>query len=95
MKLLGVGVLELICGRPTLALTSALVTRPNNYEQHKQYEKNKKKKAKRAAGIEGQVATLRESLTTQIDTLDTAAMKRARKDVKEKTTERNQNKSAA
>ena len=30
--------LELVCGRPTLALSSALVIQKNNYEQQKQNE---------------------------------------------------------
>ena len=42
----------------------------------------RKQKAKRAAGIEGQVTTMLESRTRQIDTIDTKAMKRARKNKK-------------
>ena len=51
------GVLELVCGRPTLALRSALVHRRNNYELQKQLRTTKtkrikhKQKAKRAAGL--------------------------------------------
>ena len=37
-----------------------------------------KQKAKRAAGIEGQVATMLKSHTGQIDTTDTTTMKQAR-----------------
>ena len=57
-------------------------TRYNNYEQEKQNEQNKRK-AKRSAGIEGQVATLLELHTRQVYTVDATAIKRARKTEKE------------
>ena len=41
-----------------------------------------KRKAKRAAGIEGQVATMLELHTIQVDTVDTTTIKRARKNEK-------------
>ena len=41
-------------------------------------------KAKRAAGIEGQVATMLKSHTREMDTTDTAAMKRYKKKKKKK-----------
>ena len=44
IKLLGGVGLELACGRPTLALSSALVHQKNNYEQQKQNESNISKK---------------------------------------------------
>ena len=65
--------LKLVCGRPTLPLVLLWFTRQNNYEQQKQNELNEQK-AKRAAGIEGQVATMLKSHTRQIDT---TAIKRA------------------
>ena len=42
-----------------------------------------KRKAKRAAGIEGQVATMLELHTRQIDTVDITAINRARKNEKD------------
>ena len=57
-------------------------TRYNKYEQEKQNEENKRK-AKRAAGIEGQVATMLELHTRQVYTVDATAIKRARKNEKE------------
>ena len=56
-------------------------TRYNHYEQKKRIKH--KRKAKRAAGIEGQVATMLELHTRQVDTVDTIAIKRARKNEKE------------
>ena len=51
---------------------------------HNKNKTNKphKQKAKRAAGIEGQVATMLETHTRQIDTRDAKAMKRAKKNDK-------------
>ena len=43
-----------------------------------------KQKAKRAAGIEGQVARMLKSHTRHIDTIDTTAKKRAKKNMKKK-----------
>ena len=80
--------LELVCGRPALALDSAFglpdkTTTNNNNKTNKTQTSTKltkhKQKAKRAAGIEGQMATMLKSHTRQIDTIDTTAMKRARK----------------
>ena len=72
IKLLGRGGgAKLVCGRPTLALSSVLV------HQTKQL-RTTKRKAKEAAGVEGQVATVLESHNRQIDTKDTIAIKRAR-----------------
>ena len=77
--------LELVCGRPTLALGSALVYQTKQLWTTKKKPKRikHKQKAKRAAGIEGQVATMLISHTVQIDTTDITAMKRARKNEKE------------
>ena len=59
-------------------------------------KKNKhKRKAKRAAGFEWQVATMVGLHTRLIDTTDTTTMKRARIKMKKKITKRRQNKSAA
>ena len=52
--------------------------------KHKTIKHRQKQKAKRVAGIEGQVATMLESYTRQTDTLDTTAMKRTRKRIKKK-----------
>ena len=43
-----------------------------------------KRETKRAAGIGGQVATMLELHTRQVDTVDTTAVKRTRKNEKEK-----------
>ena len=56
MKLPGRGLgLELVFGRPTLALDSAM---DHQIKHKKNKTKKHKQKAKRAAGIEGQVATM-------------------------------------
>ena len=76
----GGGGLEPVCGRPTIALCSALVHQKKTATSSKTLGMKRKQKAKRAAGIEGQVATMMlESHTRQIDTLDTTTTKRARK----------------
>ena len=51
-------------------------------------------KAKRAAGIKGQVATMLESHTSKTDTTDATTMKEPGKKLKKKT-KRGQNRSAA
>ena len=77
-QLLGEG-LEQVCGRPTLALVSALVHQTKQVRTTKTKRIKHKQKAKRTAGIEGQVATVLKSHTRQ---LDTTAMTRARKNEK-------------
>ena len=62
----GGGQLEPDCGRPTFALDSALV-RQTKQLQTKYKGIKHKRKANRAASIEGQVATMLESYTRQID----------------------------
>ena len=47
---------ELVCGRPTLALASALVHQTKQLRTTKTKRIKYKREAKRAAGIEGQVA---------------------------------------
>ena len=86
--------LELVCGRTTLSLVYALVHQTKQLRTTKTKRTKYKQKAKRTAGVEGQVATMQKSDTRQIDT---AAMKRARKKMKKKkrTTKRRQNRSAA
>ena len=70
------GGLELVCGRPTLALSSALVLQI----KHLQTTKTKTQtKSKAGSWIEGQVATMLKLHTRQIDTTDTKTMKRAKK----------------
>ena len=76
------GGLELVCGRPTLALASVLVHQIQQLRTRKT-KRIHERKAKRAAGIEGQVATMLELLTRQVDTVDTTRIKRARKNEKE------------
>ena len=76
------GALELVCGRPTLALASVLFHQIQQLRTRKT-KRIKQRKAKRAAGIEGQVATMLELHTKQVDTVDATAIKRARKNGKE------------
>ena len=84
------GGLELVCGRPTLALSSALVLQI----KHLQTTKTKTQtKSKAGSWIEGQVATMLKLHTRQIDTTDTTTMKRAKKN--KRTTKRRQNRIAA
>ena len=68
----GGGGLGLVCGRPTLVLGSVLVQQTKQLWTTKQIKH--KRKAKRAAGIEGQVATMLKSRTKQIGTIDTTAI---------------------
>ena len=75
----GGGGLELVCGRPTLALGSALVHQTKQLRTTNTKRIKHNQIAKREAGIEGQVATMLKSHTRQIDTTDTTAMKRGRK----------------
>ena len=66
------GGLELVCGRPTLALSSALVLRI----KHLQKNKNKTQtKSKAGSWIEGQVATMLKLHTRQIDKADTTQLR--------------------
>ena len=74
----GGAVLERVCGRPTLALDSAFVHQTKKLQTTKTKRIKYKRNAKRAASIEGQVATMLESYTRQIDTIDTT-IKRMRK----------------
>ena len=74
------GGLELVCGRPTLALASALVHQIQQLRTRKLKRIKHKRKARWAAGIGGQVATMLELHTRQVDT---TAIKRARKNEKE------------
>ena len=79
--------LELVCGRPTLALKSALVLQI----KHLQTTKNKTQtKSKAGSWIEGQVTTMLKVHTRQIEKTDTT-MKRANK----RTTKRRQNRIVA
>ena len=71
-------------GRPTLALGYAIVHQTKQLRTTKIKRIKHIQKPKRAAGIEGQVATLLESHTWQIDTIETTEMKRARKKWKKK-----------
>ena len=85
------GGLELVCGRPTLALSSALVLQIN----HLQTTKTTQTKSKAGSWIEGQVATMLKLHTRQIDTTDTTdtTMKRAK--ILKRTTKRRRNRIAA
>ena len=74
------GKLELVCGRPTLALASVLVHQIQQLRTRKTKRIKHKRKANWAAGISGQVATMLELHTRQVDT---TAIKRARKNEKE------------
>ena len=56
--------LELVCGRLTLALSSALVHRRNNYEQQNKTNKAQAK-SKADCWVEGQVATMLETHARQ------------------------------
>ena len=76
----GGGGLELVCGRPTLALASVLVHQTQQLRTRKTKRIKHKRIAKWAAGIGGQVATMLELHTRQVDT---TAIKRARKNEKE------------
>ena len=58
----GGGGLELVCGRPTLALASALVHQTKQLRTTKTKRIKHKQEAKRAAGIEGQMASMLERL---------------------------------
>ena len=69
----GVG-LELVYGRPTLTLGSALVHQTKQLQTTKTKRIKHKQKAKRAAVVEGQVATMLKSHTRQIDTIDITGM---------------------
>ena len=69
MKLLVGGGAGTYCGPPTLTLGSVLVL-----QIKQQFTTKQKGKAKRAAGIEGEVTTMLESHTIQIDTIDTTAL---------------------
>ena len=69
-------------GRPTLALLLLWFTRQTTMNNKSKLIKHKRK-AKRAAGIEGQMASMLESHTRQIATIDTTAIKRARKKIKQ------------
>ena len=81
------GGLELVCGRPTLALSSALVHRRNNFEQQKQNEKSTSKKQSGQLDWRTGGHNARNTCKT-----DTTAMKRAMKINKIK---RRQSRSAA
>ena len=70
------GGLELVCGRPTLALPSALVHQIQQLGTRKTKRIKHKRKAKWAAGIGGQVATMLELHTRQGDS---TAIERDRK----------------
>ena len=54
------GGLKLVCGRPTLALASALVLQTKQLRTTKTKQIKHKREAKRAAGIEGQVGSMLE-----------------------------------
>ena len=54
------GALELVCGRPTLALASALVHQTKHLRTTKRKRIKHKQEAKRAAGIKRQVASMPE-----------------------------------
>ena len=72
----GGGGLEIVFGRPNLALDSAFVHQRKQLQTIKTNRIKHKQKAKRAAGFEGQMATMLES---QIVTIDTTAIKWAEK----------------
>ena len=74
------GELELVCGRPTLALASVLVHQIQKLRTKKTKRIKHIRKAKWAAGIGGQVATMLELHTRQVDT---TTIKRARKNKKD------------
>ena len=74
------GGLELVYGRPTLALASVLVPQIQKLRTRKTKRIQHKRKAKWAAGIGGQVASMLELHTRQVDT---TRIKRARKNEKE------------
>ena len=61
--------LELVCGRPTLALVSALVHQKTTTNNKNKTNKTQIK-SKVGSWIEGQVATVVKSHTRQIDKLD-------------------------
>ena len=86
------GGLELVCGRPTLALSSALVLQKKTTKKltnkQKQNEQNKTK-SKAGSWIEGQVATMLESHARQTQQQWNEQCK------KKRTTKRRQNRSAA
>ena len=65
--------------RPCFCLGSPDTTTTNSKTKRIKH----KRKAKRAAGIEGQVATMLELHSIQVDTVDTTTIKRARKNEKE------------
>ena len=77
------------CGRPTLALASALVHQTKQLQTTKTNRITQKRKAKPAAGIDGQVASMLELHTRQIDTIDTTAIKRAGQKRKKRKTKNN------
>ena len=91
MRLLG-GLNQFAVDQPSPLLLLRF-TMENNYEQKKRIKH--KRKAKRAAGIEVQVASMLESHTRKIDTIDTTIIKRARKKNKYRRVKRRQNRSAA
>ena len=66
------GGLELVCGRPTLALSSALVPQRNNYEQQKQSEQKTSKK--QSGQLDWRTGDHNAIITCKTDT---TAMKRA------------------
>ena len=76
--------LELVCGPPTIALDSSLVHQTKQPQITKAKGIKHKQKAKRAADIEGQVTTMLESYTRQLDTIETTTIKRTRKKMKKK-----------
>ena len=69
----GRGGLEPVCGRPTLALDSVLVHQTKQLQTTQTKRIKHKQKAKRADGIEGQVATTLESYTRQIDIMTSSS----------------------
>ena len=75
----GGGGLKLVCGRPTLDFGSTLVHQPKQLRTTKTKRIKRKQIAKRATGIEGQVATMLESHTRQTDAIDTTTMKEPEK----------------
>ena len=79
----GGGGLELVCGRPNVALGLAFLHQTKQLETAKTIRIKRKQKAKRAAGTEGQVDTMLNSHTRQIDTIDKTALKRAKRKKKE------------
>ena len=84
------GGLELVCGRPTLALSAAF----GSPDKTSTNNKNKTQtKSKAGSWIEGQVATILKIHTRQIDTTNTTTMKRAK--IFKRTTKRRQNRIAA